>query len=154
MSADLTLTQDDVDSLTGPRRRTSGRRRFANTCVHRDQYKTETGTDYPHEGCPKFAHLPGNGRGPQPPSVFRTFRVIAVSLIKPLFYFGLLYVAYILLSGFLGGLSFGGFVPGANSGMSADIGQSPAGNIPANSRSNVSVPPGSDTRANDSVVSP
>lgn len=150
----ISLTQSDVDSIAPRQRGPKGRRRFATGCVHRDAYKQETGEDYAEDSCPKFAHLPGNGRGPQSPGIFRTVRGIAISFVKPLFYFGLIYCAYLLLSGFLGNLSFGNFVPGSNGGVPNSTQHKSTGNVPANPGSNTSIPSVGNSRPTNPVVIP
>lgn len=49
-------------------------------------------------GCSKFAHLPGSGRGPKQPNVFRYLIVIFRALTKPLFIFAFIVVtAYLAI---------------------------------------------------------
>ena len=154
----ISLTQSDLDSVAPRQRRSrnanSGRRRFANTCVHREQYKADTGEDFAEGQCPKFAHLPGDGRGPAGTNIFRAVRVLAVGFIKPLFYLGLLVVAYFLLTGFLGSLPFGNFIPGPEFGVPANNGPSSNGAIPAPGTDGNSVPAVGNPGADDSVVTP
>lgn len=67
------------------------------------------------DSCAKFSHLPGKGRGPEQPGVFRFVRVLFRAAAKPV---GILafcgFVGWLAISqvgGILGGSLFGGFVP-------------------------------------------
>lgn len=158
-AAAVELTQSDIDSIVPKPRakaavKRSGRGRFAKGCAHRQEYVEAFGEefgitddDFPDGYCPKFAHLPGNGRGPKRTSIFRHARVIFVGFIKPLFYLGLLYCAYLLLSTFLSGLPFGNYVPGPEFGVPADTRPASDGSIPADPGSVIGFPAFGDSRA-------
>lgn len=120
-----------------------GRAAFSTECAH-------GGT--PDLPCPKFAHLPGNGRGGKQPNIFRTIVGVFLVVVKPLFYLSLVYVAYLLLSGYVTGLSFGNFVPGSNVGVPADDRRSSNGSLPAHSICDSGIPTVCDARTSHSVL--
>ena len=137
-----TLTVEDSPVTTPPaatrRKGVRGRAAFSDKCVH-------GGT--PDTPCPKFGHLPGNGRGVKQPGIAKTVAGVLRAVIKPFVWIAVVYLAGNLLLGWIGSsLRFANPLQQPVGGVSTDNRPAQNGSLPASSGSIAGLPAVSDPR--------